>query len=44
MECYKPFFREHHRWVVNLGHGVLADTPVENVKFLINWIKETDWR
>ena len=44
MEGYKPFFREHHRWVVNLGHGVLADTPVENVKFLIDWIKETDWR
>ena len=43
MEGYKPFFREHPKWVVNLGHGVLADTPLENVKFLINWIKETDW-
>lgn len=43
MESYKPFFRQHPRWVVNLGHGVLADTPVENVKFLVNWIKETNW-
>ena len=43
MEGYKQFYHEHRRWVVNLGHGVLADTPFDNVKFLINWIKETYW-
>ena len=43
LEAYKPFFREHRRWIVNLGHGVLADTPFDNVKFLVNWIKETNW-
>ena len=44
MEGYKSFFREHPHWVVNLGHGVLADTPFEHVKFLVNWIKETNWQ
>lgn len=43
LETYKPFFREHRRWIVNLGHGVLADTPFDNVKFLVNWIKTTNW-
>ena len=39
----KPFFREYGHWIVNLGHGVLADTPFENVKFFVNYIKETNW-
>lgn len=44
MEEYKPFFRKHKRWIANLGHGVLADTPIENVRHLINWIKTTNWQ
>lgn len=44
LETYKPFFRNHKHWIANLGHGVLADTPIENVKFFINWIKETNWQ
>lgn len=43
LEACKPFFRESRHWVVNLGHGVLADTPVENVRFFVDWIKETNW-
>ena len=43
MESYIPFFREHPNWIVNLGHGVLAYTPVENVKYLVDWIKRTKW-
>ncbi len=43
MERYKPFFAEHQNWIINLGHGVLAETPFENAKFLTNWIKETNW-
>ena len=44
LESYKPFFRKNPRWIVNLGHGVLADTPLENVQFLIDWIKNTNWK
>lgn len=43
MQGYKGFFNEHPKWIVNLGHGVLADTPFDNVRFLVNWIKETNW-
>lgn len=39
----KPFFKENPKWIANLGHGVLANTPLENVKFLISRIKETIW-
>lgn len=43
MEHYKPFFREHPNWVVNLGHGVLADTSIEKLRFLTDWIKTANW-
>ena len=43
IESYKPFFQQHSHWIVNLGHGVLADTPFENVKYFVNRIKETNW-
>ena len=44
LESYKPFFRKNPRWIVNLGHGVLADSPLENVQFLVDWIKNTNWK
>lgn len=38
LESYKSFFQKHPNWIVNLGHGVLADTPLDNVRFLVDWI------
>ncbi|MCR5454159.1 MAG: uroporphyrinogen decarboxylase [Bacteroidales bacterium] len=40
VEKYKSFFAENPNWICNLGHGVLADTPIENVKFFIDQIKQ----
>lgn len=44
LESYKTFFQKHPNWIVNLGHGVLADTPLENVQFLVDRIKNTNWK
>lgn len=44
LEAYKPFFNQHPNWIVNLGHGVLADTPIENVRFFVDWIKNANWK
>ncbi|MBO7608545.1 MAG: uroporphyrinogen decarboxylase [Paludibacteraceae bacterium] len=43
---YVPFFKEHGgRWILNLGHGVLANTPFDNLRFLTEWIKdENNWK
>lgn len=42
--AYKPFFNQHPNWIVNLGHGLLADTPIENVRFFVDWIKNANWK
>lgn len=39
VEKYKLFSAQNPNWIVNLGHGVLAETPIENVKFFIDKIK-----
>ncbi|MBP1617948.1 MAG: uroporphyrinogen decarboxylase [Bacteroidetes bacterium] len=44
LEAYLPFGSREHKWIFNLGHGVLPDTPFENVKFVVDWIKSADWR
>ncbi len=44
LEAYKPFFRQNPGWIMNLGHGVLADTPFENARFLVDWVKNTFWK
>ena len=44
LESYKPFFNKYPNWIVNLGHGVLADTPIENVQFFVDWIKNANWK
>lgn len=32
------------KWIFNLGHGVLPNTPVSNAKFVVDWVKTTDWK
>ena len=44
LSYYKDIGERHYNWIFNLGHGVLAGTPEKNMKSMVNWIKQTDWR
>lgn len=36
---YLQFYHRHPRWIVNLGHGVLPETPEDNLKKIVDIIK-----
>jgi len=43
LEKLDEFAKTGRNWIFNLGHGLLPDIPVDNVKFAIDWIKKHDW-
>jgi uroporphyrinogen decarboxylase len=43
LERYLSFFHKDQGWIFNLGHGFLPDTPYENAKFVVDWIKNNSW-
>lgn len=40
---FAPFGKINYNWIFNLGHGVLPNTPIENLKFAIDWVKSFNW-
>lgn len=44
LEKYVSFGSENYKWIFNLGHGFIADIPYENAKFVVDWIKQTNWK
>jgi uroporphyrinogen decarboxylase len=44
LEKYVSFGSENYKWIFNLGHGFIADIPYENTKFVVDWIKQTNWK
>lgn len=40
---YLEFGRREKKWIINLGHGMLPDIPVENAQFLVELIKKSEW-
>lgn len=43
LEKLSEFAQTGRPWIFNLGHGLLPDIPVENVKFAVEWIKKHNW-
>ncbi len=41
---YLAFGAENSKWIFNLGHGLMPGIPFENVKFVVDWIKEANWK
>ena len=44
LEKYKFFGSEYQNWIFNLGHGFIPGIPYENAKFVVDWVKQTDWQ
>jgi uroporphyrinogen decarboxylase len=44
-ELYKfiPFHQLEDKWIFNLGHGLVPGIPVENVKFVVDFVKQVHW-
>ena len=43
LEKFLPFGSNNHNWIFNTGHGLSPDNSVENVKFVVDWVKKTNW-
>ena len=44
LEKLIPFGKENFNWIFNLGHGFIPEVPYENAKFVVDWVKNTDWK
>ncbi len=44
LEKFIPFGRKESKWIFNTGHGLMADNSFETVKFVVDWVKNTDWK
>jgi len=43
LEKYHMFGKDHQNWIFNTGHGLMPDNSFENVKFVVDWVKKTNW-
>lgn len=43
LERLKDFGSKNYNWIFNTGHGLSPDNKFENVKFVVDWIKNQDW-
>lgn len=39
LEKYKAFSQQNLNWIFNTGHGLSPDNKLENVKFVVDWVK-----
>ena len=41
---FLPFHAREQKWIFNLGHGFTPGIPVENAKFVVDFVKNADWQ
>lgn len=43
LEKYVDFGSKEQKWIFNLGHGFMPGIPFENAKFVVDWVRQTNW-
>jgi len=43
LDKYLDFGKTETNWIFNLGHGFMPGLPVENAKFVVDWVKSANW-
>ena len=38
------FGSKNQKWIFNLGHGFIPDIDYKKAKYVVNWIKEANWK
>lgn len=44
LEEYIEFGSNEKSWIFNLGHGIRPNTPLDNIKYAVDWVKSADWK
>ena len=39
----KRFGEKNNNWIFNLGHGFIPGIDVDNARFVVDWVKNTNW-
>jgi uroporphyrinogen decarboxylase len=40
---YLEFGKNEYKWIFNLGHGFMPGSSFDNAKFIVDWVKSTNW-
>lgn len=43
LKKFVDFGSSETKWIFNLGHGFIPETPFENARFITDWIKNANW-
>ncbi len=41
---YLEFGKNELKWIFNLGHGFMPGSSFENAKYIVDWVKSTNWK
>ncbi len=44
IEKLLEFGKTEPKWIFNLGHGILAETPFDTIKYVVDYVKKTHWK